>query len=199
MANEKSQVKSRALQVLLDHIAVAEHKAGLPTLAPIKRTIDFSPTLETARYMYHLVKNERERDAFFKDPKGSLVAAGLQRDAAKADLVVELVKDVASRVKGRKPSDVFDSYTSKESDTHQQWNFDSSGRSSETTKGSIVGEKTKFDGFGLVEEIFENPELGKTFFPSQPLVTPELVTKIRQRLPAELGGIKAIGPKKQVE
>ena len=86
------------------------------------------------------------------------------------------------------PGDVFDSYTSKETDTHQQWNFDSSGRSAETKTGSIVGETTKFEGFGIVAEIFANPQLGQTFFPDQPLVTPELMLEIRRRLDAKVGG-----------
>jgi hypothetical protein len=179
--------RSRSLRVLLDHIGVRKFKEELPGLQPIKVPLDFSSTLETAKFIYGVVKNERERAVFFRDPAAALTKAGLQSEARNAPRIVELVKDLVAR--GRpNPGDVFDSYTSKETDTHQQWNFDSSGRSAETTTGSIVGEKTKFDGFGIVEEIFANPQLGQTFFPDQPLVTPELMVEIRRRLDSKVGG-----------
>jgi hypothetical protein len=189
MPDETSQIKSRALRVLFDHIAMAEHQAGVSDLRPVKRRLDFGPTLETAAFIYRMVKNDAERAAFFRNPTASLKAAGLEHETAHAALIVDLVKDVIEKQRRPSPDDVLDSYTSKETDTHQQWKFDSSGRSAETTKGEIVGEKTKFDGFELVEEIFSNPEFSKTFFPSQPLVTPQLVQRIRQKLSAELGGL----------
>ena len=160
----------------------------LPALEPIKVPLDFSSTLATAKFIYGVVKNERARTTFFSDPVASLTRAGLQAESRNAPRIVELVKDLVARTGVPNPGDVFDSYTSKETDTHQQWNFDSSGRSAETTTGSIVGEKTKFDGFGIVAEIFANPQLGQTFFPDQPLVTPELMLEIRRRLDAKVGG-----------
>lgn len=191
MAGEKAKIKSNALRVLFDHIAVAEHKAGLPALKPIKRSIDFAPTLEVAMFMHRMVKDEGEREAFFADPKGVLAAHNLQRETRSASQIVRLVKDIVERAKGGRVSEVFDSYSSSETKSHQHTKWDSSGRSAETNKESIVGEDHKFDGFGLVEEIFSNPDLGRTFFPNQPLVTPQLVDQIRARLPETLGGVKA--------
>jgi hypothetical protein len=180
--------RSRSLRVLLDHIGVRKFKEELPGLQPIKVPIDFASTLKTAQFIYGIVKNERERAVFFRDPAAALTKAGLQSEVRNAARISELVKDLVARTSRPKPSDVFDSYTSTETETHQQWNFDSSGRSAETSKGSIVGEKTKFDGFGIVEEIFANPQLGRTFFPEQPLVTPELMVEIRRRLDSKIGG-----------
>lgn len=179
--------RSRALRVLLDHSGVKKFKEELPGLEPIKVPIDFASTLETAKFMYRMVKNDRERATFLRDPAAALTKAGLQSEVRNAARIVDLVNDLMKR--GRpNPGDVFDSYTSKETDTHQHHNFDSSGRSAETKSHSIVGEKTKFDGYGLVAEIFANPQLGKTFFPDQPLVTPELMLEIRRRLNAKVGG-----------
>jgi hypothetical protein len=180
--------RSLALRVLLDHAGVRKFKEELPGLAPIKVPIDFASTLATAKFIYGVVKNERERAVFLRDPAASLTKAGLQSEVRNASRIVGLVKDLVAQTGRPNPGDVFDSYSSKETDTHQQWNFDSSGRSAETKTGSIVGEKTKFDGFGIVEEIFANPQLGHTFFPDQPLVTPELMIEIRRRLDAKVGG-----------
>ena len=182
------KTRSRSLRVLLDHAGVMKFREEFPPLEPIKVPIDFSSTLETAKFIYRVVKNERERAVFFRDPTASLTSAGLQSEVRNGARIVELVKDLVARTGVPNPGDVFDSYTSKETDTHQQWNFDSSGRSAETKTGSIVGEKTKFDGFGIVEEIFANPQLGKTFFPDQPLVTPELIVEIQRRLASTVGG-----------
>lgn len=179
--------RSRALRVLLDHAGVRKFKEELPGLDPIKVPIDFASTLETAKFMYRVVKNERERAVFLRDPAAALTKAGLQSEARNAPRIAELVKDLVAR--GRpSPGDVFESYTKSESDSHQHQNFDSSGRSAEHKTHSIVGEKTKFDGFGIVEELFANPQLGKTFFPDQPLVTPALMIEIQRRLSAKVGG-----------
>jgi hypothetical protein len=179
--------RSRALRVLLDHAGVRKFKEELPGLEPIKVPVDFASTLETAKFMYRVVKNERERAVFLRDPAAALTRAGLQNEVRHAARIADLVKDLVARGIP-KPGDVFDSYTKSESDSHQHQNFDSSGRSAEHKTHSIVGEKTKFDGFGLVDEIFANPQLGKTFFPDQPLVTPELMIDIQKRLGSKLGG-----------
>jgi hypothetical protein len=179
---EDLKKRSRSVRLLLDRVAVRKFEEARPALPPIKRRIDFGPTLQTARYMYRVVKNEADRKKFFRDPRQALLDPGFRHTAADAELVRQLVEAIVARPGGPSPGDVFDSYSSKETSTHQQWNFDSSGRSAETTKGSIVGENKDFGGFGLVEEIFANPALGETFFPDQPLVTPELVDTIRKRL-----------------
>jgi len=180
--------RSKALRVLLDNVGVKRFREDLPRLQPIRVPIDFSDTLDTARVIYRLVKNDHERVAFLKEPTRTLSAAGLTLTSDEVARVVELVKELSNRTRLHNPGDVFDSYTSKESDTHQQWNFDSSGRSAESTTGAIVGEKKDFSGFGLVDEIFANPALGVTFFPEQPLVTPELIADIRRRLSPRVMG-----------
>ena len=54
--------RSRSLRVLLDHIGVRKFKEELPGLQPIKVPIDFSSTLETAKFIYGVVKAQARRN-----------------------------------------------------------------------------------------------------------------------------------------
>lgn len=183
--------RSRSLRALLDRVGVSKFREDLPRLEPIRASIDLGHTLETAKYIYRVVKDERLQEVFFRDPRQALTDAGLGDEVEYAEVVVQVVRDLISMDRDPHPIEIFDSYTKSESNTHQQWNFDSSGRSAETTRGHITGENTKFDGYGLVEDLFTRPDFGEVYFPAQPLVTPELIHRIRERLSPELRGAAA--------
>ncbi len=140
------------------------------------------PIPEVPEYMFRLIKNDREYAAFEKDPKTAMQRAGIPTGRVDVALFAGLAKMLHDRKHGIGVLDqIAESVTSKETSSHQQINFDSSGRSSETSRGSHVGENTKFETSGIQkpDDILRH-EINLLFFPSQPLVTPELIEQIRK-------------------
>ena len=139
------------------------------------------PIPEVPEYMFRLVKNDREYAAFEKDPKAAMQRAGIPVDRVDVTLFAGLAKMLHERKHGIGVLDkIAETVTSKETSSHQEINFDSSGRSAETKRGSHVGESTKFETSGInrPDDILRH-EINLLFFPSQPLVTPELIEQIR--------------------
>jgi hypothetical protein len=139
------------------------------------------PIPEVPEYMFLLIKNDREYAAFEKDPKAAMTRAGIPVDRVDVTLFAGLAKMLQERKHGIGILDkIAESVSSKETSSHQEINFDSSGRSAETKRGAYVGESTKFETSGInrPDDILRH-EINLLFFPSQPLVTPELIEQIR--------------------
>ena len=140
------------------------------------------PIPEVPKYMFSLIKSDRAYTAFEKDPKAAMKRAGIPLKSIDVAMFAGLAKMLHDRKHGKGILDhVAETVSSKETNTHQEINFDSSGRSSETTRGSHVGESTKFETSGIIkpDDILRH-EINLLFFPSQPLVTPDLIEQIKK-------------------
>jgi hypothetical protein len=140
------------------------------------------PIPEVPKYMFRLVKNDRTYKAFERDPEAAMKRAGIPTKSIDVAMFAGLAKMLHDRKHGRGILDhVAETVTSQETKTSQEINFDSSGRSTETTRGSHVGESTKFETSGIIkpDDILRH-EINLLFFPSQPLVTPDLIERIKK-------------------
>lgn len=148
-------------------------------------------------YLVRLVKDADELRSFKNEPEVALRNAGVDPSKIRPDVLLRVAQSVADRLNAARIGDVvMDTVSTKESSSHQERNFDNSsswywnkdgynvlydqGHSSEKTTGEIVAQDHKFDGKSLYD--FDNVvrhELNMLFFPAQPLVTPQLIDKIK--------------------
>ena len=163
----------------------------------IGRQIEPAADPAIGAYLVRLVKDKRELARLKKNPARTLKAHGIDPEKVKTDVLVRVAESVFSRIERfRNPGDILSTVTSKESSTHQEVNFDNSsswywnkdgynvmyeaGHSKEQSTGEMVGQDTKFDGLGLHDfDAVLQHALGEVFFPSQPLVSPDLVNQIK--------------------
>jgi len=140
------------------------------------------PIPEVPKYMFRLIKSDRAYKAFEKDPKAAMKRAKIPIKTVDVAMFAGLAKMLHDRKHGRGIIDhVAETVAHQETRTSQEINFDSSGRSTETTRGSHVGESTKFETSGIIkpDDILRH-EIDLLFFPSQPLVTPDLIERIKK-------------------
>ena len=149
-------------------------------------------------YLVELVKDPNAFARFKGDPAAALKAEGIDSKLVNPTTLQRVAQSVVDRARRLRVPDVMDSAASKESSTGQDKNFDNSaswfqnkdgynaiydqGHTSEKTTSELVGQDQKFetDGVTLVSlgEVFRH-ELNQLFYPAQPLVSPELVDKIK--------------------
>ena len=137
---------------------------------------------------------------FKENPEAAMQEAGVSTKLVGFQVLLRVAQSVIDRLVEvqvpHDPGDVFDAITDSESHSSQEKNFDNSsswftnkdgwnvmheaGHSSEKTTGEMVGQDTKFDGLGLhdFDKVIQH-EMINLFYPSQPLVAPELIDKIR--------------------
>ncbi|MBN2654971.1 MAG: hypothetical protein JXR79_07685 [Nitrospirae bacterium] len=173
---------------------------------PVKRKIAPSLPAKIGKYLSTLLKNEKELETFFADPEARLKKAGINPSQLDLDLFIELLvylKGKKARIEKWVPqperSPLGESIKTKETETEQQWNFDHDskyifnvehdyyserGRQATKTKSEIVLKDKGFEkrGIGFDPSILLSPELRENYYPSQPLVTPELISKIKEIL-----------------
>jgi hypothetical protein len=167
------------------------------TFRKIGRDIDPSSDPKVGALLVQLVKSKDERQRFSDNPDEMLRRAGVDPSLVDIGVLKGVAESVAVRLEQIRPGDIFaDTVTTKESSSNQERNFDHSsswfankdgynviydaGHSSEKTTGEMVGQDHKFNGIeiGDFSDIIRN-DLNTLFFPAQPLVTPQLVDKIK--------------------
>lgn len=166
---------------------------------PLARDVTPSRNSKLVDYMFKLLKDARAYRSFAQDPAAGLAAQGIAANEVSIPMFVDLAKMLRDRAAGKDNplGRVANSMTS-ESNTGYQYNFDHSksatkdyatsttteaGMRSETSTNNAIETNTKFDGVGIKsqDEILRH-ELKLLFHPSQPLVTPELISVIRKNL-----------------
>jgi hypothetical protein len=190
----------------MDKKKTTEVISELKKYVPIKRKITLTPPDKIGKYLSSLLKNEKELESFFADPEKGFKKAGVNPAHVNIDLFIELLV----YLKGRKikiekwapqPERIKlgESVRNKETETERQWNFDHDskyiatvesdyyserGREASQTKSEIALKNKGFDkkGVGFDPAVLLRPELKEHYYPSQPLVTPELLEKIKKIL-----------------
>lgn len=148
-------------------------------------------------FLVNLAKSGEDLERFRQNPVGSLESAGLDPSLVKVDVLQRVVESVADRLANlRINGPAMQTMWDRESSSHQDRNFDHSsswfvnrdgynvmydaGHSTEQSTGQQAGQDRSFSGAGLEGiEAAIRQDLNTLFFPAQPLVTPELVDKIK--------------------
>lgn len=175
---------------------------------PIKRDIQTFSVAKAPEYLAKLLKDEEELKAFLTNPQRAFQNVGIDPKEIDRDLFTTLLLYLKNRQEGKRPGndqpkDVLGgTATKKEKEEHQMWSFDHSKKEKEEYKWSYDKERGykakrekeeivmrdkefKAKGVGINPVALLNPELRMLFFPMQPLVTPELVEKIKEILEKE--------------
>ena len=168
------------------------------TFRRIERQIEPHTDPSLGAYLVKLAKNADEMARFRENPDAAMREAGVNPELANPEVLLRVAETVVDRlhdvvVPG---GDIADTVTQKETSSSQERNFDNSsswfvnkdgynvmheaGHSSEQSTGEMVGQDTKFDGLGLdhFDEVIQH-QMTDLFYPSQPLVAPELIDRIR--------------------
>lgn len=161
------------------------------------------PDPKLVSYVYKLVTDDSAYKLFKDDPKASIESGGLDPGLVMIDSFTGIVDQLRQRHKGL--DSIFDEITttseSSSTQTHSRTNFDNSSSSffryesslsffSErgTVTSNSTGENSdtttdfKKDGEGFHPGDLLEHDIGLIFFPSQPLVTHELIEKIREKM-----------------
>jgi hypothetical protein len=170
------------------------------TFRKIERQIEPQTDPLLGAYLVRLAKEPEEMARFREHPEAAMQAAGVSTKLVDAAVLQRVAQSVIDRLVEveipHDPGEVFDAVTERETHSSQEKNFDNSsswftnkdgynvmheaGHSSEQSTGEMVGQDTKFDGLGLhhFDEVIRH-KMNDLFYPSQPLVAPELIDKIR--------------------
>jgi hypothetical protein len=164
---------------------------------PLGAQIRFSSVAHRrGAYLRQLVLDDEAFAEFRAAPTAHLRRHGLPaEDDAGVEAFVDAVVRFRQRVRKSNLPITNEMSVSEQTQTFQEVNFDHSsfffrgfglwrGSHSETSTGSRAGQSQSFEGIPIVlpeqrREVFDAP-----FHPGQPLVTPELVEEIRERLDA---------------
>lgn len=161
------------------------------------------PDPKLVSYVYKLVTDDSAYKIFKDDPKASIESSGLDPGLVIIDSFTEIVDQLRQRLKGRES--IFDEITtmdeSSSTQTHSRTNFDNSSSSffkyesslsffskrgtvtsNSTGENNSVNTDFKKDGEGFHPGDILEHEIGLIFFPNQPLVTHELIEKIREKM-----------------
>lgn len=152
-------------------------------------------------YLVELVKDPETFARFKSDPAAALKAEGIDSKLVNAGVLQRVAQSVADRARRLRLPDVMDTAASKDTSSGQDKNFDHSaswfqnkdgynaiydqGHTSEKTTSELVGQDQKFEADGVslhdLGDVFRH-ELNQLFYPAQPLVSPELVDKIKSAM-----------------
>lgn len=177
----------------------------LKPFMPIKKEIKTYPDPKIPEYMFKLVKDDELYKTFSADPLTGVKQAGI--DPATIDITIfsEIARILRARLQGLDvpPALSPDTVTRKERDEGVYYNFDWSaswfwgkegyniiydrGSQSRKSRNEMVGTNRNWSRAGvgnLADEVLRH-EINLLFFPAQPLVTPELIEKIKEKLSTE--------------
>lgn len=178
-------------------------KAIPAVLGDISKRLPPAPDPRLGAFIVAVVKDPDRLASFRRDPERALAAGGIASAAVDVHLLGKVIDTIVSKISG--PADIASTVTDKETSSHQETNFDhgsswfwnkdgynvmyDQGHSSEKTSSQIAGQDKSFSGLGpgRPDVTVVNEMLGKIFFPSQPLVTPELIDHIKQSSKKESG------------
>jgi hypothetical protein len=176
---------------------------ALDAVAPfavIDKKIRPYPDPKVPEYMYRLVTDDAAHERFASDPVGALEKEGIDAKKLDVEMFVSLAGALRARARGETEFAMLPAtYSTKQQTAGFKWNFSNSdswlfmienwiwtsrGYYKEKSAGedSAVSRGFKRSGVeSLSDEVLKH-EIGLLFFPAQPLVTPELVAKIKQSL-----------------
>lgn len=173
---------------------------ALQQYVPIKRDIGSLSVTKAPKYLARLLKNNEELKTFLADSRKALQQEGIKPEEIDVPLFTELVIYLKERTQsGAGEYVVGATATNKKKEREQQWNFDNDkeyiinveteawrerGRSREKDREEIIMQDKNFKvrGVGMNPAVLLKPELRSLFFPTQPMVTPELIKKIKEIL-----------------
>lgn len=169
------------------------------TYQPLYARIDLSRQEARGRLVRRLVLEDEIFDRFAASPVDTAAAEDVEIDEAEAERLLAMAERLRERVRRDLQPVKNDILSSASASSHESTNFDhssswfrnhggynflwSKGHSSETSTGSIGGTDQSFGGIPVVEPEFRAPPAFRApFYPGQPLVCPELIEEIRERL-----------------
>jgi len=184
-------------------------KMAPEVLKGISGRMKSSPNPKLGKFIINLVKSPERIEAFRANPELELKTGGIPAKDLDVKLLVKVVESINKKrlsAEGVAGSPANKELTNKERSSHQErafnnsrswyWNMDGynvlydMGHSAQREFGQTIGFVKNFAmerSYGgvnlqLKPRNFEaiNKMLGKLFFPSQPLVTPELIEHIKQ-------------------
>jgi hypothetical protein len=178
-------------------------KAVLEPYIVVSSEIKGVPDKRLPEMMFKLLKDNGLYEAFEKDPDGTLRKQGIEPKAMDVKMFSSLAKMLRSRLAGQGSEPVWPgaSIQKKEKNQGQDKNFDKSeswitiyesyykvyktkGTSSnkETSESMQTDKGFQERGVDTLSDSLLKYQINMLFFPSQPLVTPELLEKIKTAL-----------------
>jgi hypothetical protein len=175
---------------------------------PIRMRIGRTPVSKLPKYIATLLKSDAAYRAFKRSPEKAMRAKGIDPKIVSSRTLSELVKQLKARLVAIEenpipgPDDVMESVSNKYKESAAEWNFDHSswaitkyesrvivsrGARQEKDKEEMTATTKHFEkeGIGLgIEEVIRE-ELVSVFYPSQPLVSMELIDIISGRMTPE--------------
>ncbi len=158
----------------------------------IKVELNHPTTSMLREYMVKLVIDDTEFSMYLENPKQKLTEAGISLEEIDIPMITKLIEFLRERM-SRHAYMVQATTTVKETEIEQQYNFDHSesrwwGRESNCfrtrgimrtkEKGEYISHTKNFDRAGIFRASLLHDDLDLAFFPSQPLVSQELLDKI---------------------
>jgi hypothetical protein len=175
------------------HIPIKIDKAFKEISTQIDPHVD--PNL--GKYMIDLIKDKEQFTEFKLDPSAALKKHGLDERIVNIDLLKKVVQSISDRITDQiGQGHVMENNIQRESSSYQDRNFDHSsswfanrdgynviydaGHSSQQSRSEMIGQERNFGGISIDQSIqVIHHEINQLFFPAQPLVTPELIGKIK--------------------
>jgi hypothetical protein len=167
----------------------------------VSRRLQPYPDPAVPNLMFKLLKDPTAYEVFVKDPKAEIERAGIRTTNVDVGMFTEVLRSLRDRLQGLpSPIDVVaETIESKETEEGMQYNFNNAesfllkvenaivykrGNSAEKSAGEDRANYNQFkqSGIGLDWDSVLIHEINLIFFPSQPLVTPELVDRIKANL-----------------
>ena len=175
----------------------------LEQYVPIKREIKMAAPRKLAEFIEKLLKSENEMQAYMENPLDSLQKAGIDPEEVTIDMLASLAIFLKERQISRQSEEKPDSddymvwkketqeatIWQRNNDREQSWYYEwawkkSEGLKTNKDKSSYLTKTKKISGEDskINPKLFWDPEIREFFFPAQPLVTPELIKKIKDML-----------------
>jgi hypothetical protein len=165
----------------------------------LEARVDFCRQDAHGRLVRRLVLNDEMYDRFAASPIVTASAEDVELDEAGAERLLAMAGRLRVRVRRDLQPVKNDILSSSSTSTNENTNFDNStswflnhggyhflwskGHSNETSTGSVGGTTQNFGGLPVEEPQFRTLQSFRArFYPGQPLVSPDLVEEIRDRL-----------------
>lgn len=165
----------------------------------LKARVDLRRRDPRDRLVRRLVLDDEMFDRFAASPIVTAAAEDVELDHAGAERLLAMAERLRARVRRDLQPVRNDIISSTSTSTQENTNFDNStswfrnyggynwlyskGHTSETSTGSLGGTSQGFEGVPVVEPEFRTLRSFRArFYPGQPLVSPDLVEEIRDRL-----------------
>ncbi|OOP56095.1 MAG: hypothetical protein AYP45_11090 [Candidatus Brocadia carolinensis] len=150
--------------------------------------------------MYKLVTDDIAYEHFSANPESALSNEGIDSSKLDVDMFASLAKTLRDRAQGIQEIAMLPAtYSYKQQAAGFKWNFDNSSswlfqvenwiwtsrgyyKEKSTSEDAAVDRGFRRSGVERLSDEILKHEIDLLFFPAQPLVTPELVSKIKQSL-----------------